>query len=88
MCYSIYLLHTPLLAFAVGVTGGLAGAAVGTLGTIVQAAILAPVVLAASIGFFLLVERPCMDPAWPRKVATRLRASIGEAADRRVEAVA
>ena len=37
--------------------------------------VLVPVALAVGAAFFVLIERPCMDPAWPEKLRDRLRAT-------------
>lgn len=67
MCYSIYLLHGRVLAFVIH--GGLA--AIVNLGSfagdyLVVAAICIPAVVAVSAVFYVLVERPCMAPDWPK----------------------
>ena len=68
MCYSIYLLHARVLA---AVVHGLL-AKVPSLGSftadyclVLPLASLA--VVAVSAVFFLFIEKPCMDPAWPTK---------------------
>jgi peptidoglycan/LPS O-acetylase OafA/YrhL len=72
MCYSIYLLHFALIACLFKVTRRaivfqdfLGNFAVQMVVTIV------PVVAACGV-FYLLVERPCMDPAWPAKLWMKL----------------
>jgi peptidoglycan/LPS O-acetylase OafA/YrhL len=69
MCYSIYLIHYFILRTA-GVyvahhpileRGGLIEYAL-------TAVILMPLILCCSSLFFALIERPCMDPTWPRKL--------------------
>lgn len=73
-CYSLYLLHYFILRSA-GVLvahypilerGGLFEYAVAAM-------LLMPMVLILSSIFFVLVERPCMDPAWPRKLMDAVR---------------
>ena len=64
MCYSIYLLHYPLLILAQRWTAGLSRLSPG-LALLGRAVVYAPIVLAVSGVFFVLVERPCMDPRWP-----------------------
>jgi peptidoglycan/LPS O-acetylase OafA/YrhL len=72
MCYSIYLLHYPVIA-VVGRTsvrwarGGYYG-----VDLLLQALAVLPVVLLVSTAFFVVVERPCMDRDWPRKVRDRI----------------
>jgi hypothetical protein len=35
--------------------------------------VLTPVILLVGLAFFVLVERPCMDPDWPRRLVDSLR---------------
>jgi peptidoglycan/LPS O-acetylase OafA/YrhL len=72
MCYSIYLLHLTFIAVvfkftrhAILFNDFLANYVLQILVTGV------PVLLLCGV-FFLLVERPCMDPAWPAKLWQRL----------------
>ena len=72
MCYSIYLLHVPLISLAGRATMRLA---TGDFLTdfVVQLVLLAvPTVVVAGV-FFRLVERPCMDRNWPRKFWAAVR---------------
>jgi peptidoglycan/LPS O-acetylase OafA/YrhL len=69
MCYSIYLLHTPLMAMLAPYTAGIGGGW-GTVNVIVQFLLLGGISLLVSAIFFAFVERPCMDPQWPRRFAT------------------
>jgi peptidoglycan/LPS O-acetylase OafA/YrhL len=73
MCYSIYLLHYPVLLFIGHRTAGLTR----TVGIVpylaFQFLVTVPIVLVVSTGFFMLIERPCMDPRWPRHLVARLR---------------
>ncbi|MBC7793789.1 MAG: acyltransferase, partial [Clostridia bacterium] len=69
MCYSIYLLHYPIIAF-LGPTA-LRYALQNGYGTTYASlvVILVPAVIAIATVYFLAVERPCMDRAWPRRLA-------------------
>lgn len=74
MCYTIYLLHGPITYVLRHVVAPL-GAVGGFEGTfLLYSAVMIPSVLLASFAFFVAVERPCMDPKWPRNAATWLRA--------------
>jgi len=75
MCYTIYLLHYPLISLLGRVTArlGIGGAAADLL---VQAALVLPPLLAVCAVYFALVERPCMDPAWPARLRAWLSARI------------
>jgi peptidoglycan/LPS O-acetylase OafA/YrhL len=73
MCYSLYLTHGTVLALvAAGLAaapGHAAPAGVRTLEVI--GASLAATFAAGGL-FYVLIERPCMDPGWPRKAAALL----------------
>jgi peptidoglycan/LPS O-acetylase OafA/YrhL len=73
MCYSIYLLHFSVIS----VTGRLAGRfLLGTTFTSrlgMNALVALPAIIAVTGLYFVMIERPCMDPAWPTKVAARIR---------------
>jgi peptidoglycan/LPS O-acetylase OafA/YrhL len=75
MCYSLYLLHYPLYSFIAGriITGhlSLAGACL-RLGV---AAL--PLAVAAGVAYYLLIERPCMNPNWPKQFYQRVRQLLG-----------
>jgi peptidoglycan/LPS O-acetylase OafA/YrhL len=68
MCYTIYLLHLAFAeAFVMVWHKLLPGMSYGTsfvLGLIV----FLPLLFVVSSVFFVLIEKPCMDPNWPRKL--------------------
>jgi len=73
MCYSIYLIHYPFMALFGRVLARklpnlayLPALAIGVL-------VWVPVILAISTVFFVLIEHPCMDHAWPQKLQARIR---------------
>ena len=35
---------------------------------LIQSALILPCILAFSVLYFVFIERPCMDPAWPQKL--------------------
>jgi peptidoglycan/LPS O-acetylase OafA/YrhL len=74
MCYTIYLYHFLTIAFATRVLGHNARA-----WTAVAVAI--PLVAMVSLLAFQLVERPCMDRNWPRKLAAVFAPRPGTQAD-------
>jgi peptidoglycan/LPS O-acetylase OafA/YrhL len=71
MCYSIYLIHFQLIRLLWRgtdqfVKGGLGGA------LLLQLLLIVPLILLASAVFFVVIERPCMQRDWPRKLTARL----------------
>jgi len=73
MCYSIYLIHYPLISFA---SRWLAHRqpGMGYWPAVTTLTFLwLPVVVAIAAVFFVLVEHPCMDPAWPRRLWERIK---------------
>ncbi len=77
MCYSIYLLHNVLLNNTLFLTKDLAPFGAYAPDLLLQLLVMGPFVVAVSAGFFVLVERPCMDKAWPRHLATWVRTRWG-----------
>ncbi len=75
MCYSVYLTHGTVLAF-IGIAFGHfpIAALPGMLqGVMVLGVSLSAVFMVGTV-VFVLLERPCMDPSWPHKIAERLTA--------------
>lgn len=71
MCYSIYLMHMLIISTVFRAVKHLRFDN-GGLTMAIQMAILACSVLLVSTLYFVLIERPCMDPAWPQKLWRRL----------------
>ncbi len=73
-CYTIYLLHYAIISATGRLTSGWTTGSYGL--DIVAQGVLMLVPLAVVCGaFFVLIERPCMDPRWPRRLIGRLRAA-------------
>jgi peptidoglycan/LPS O-acetylase OafA/YrhL len=74
MCYSVYLTHGTILA---AVATAMARAPIAALPVALQLLVVVGTSLSAAFligsAFFLLIERPCMDPLWPRRVLATLR---------------
>ena len=68
MCYSIYLFHVLVLYAAKHFTWPVHIGQNFWVYYVVQAALSLPIVLLVCGAFFLLIERPCMDREWPRKL--------------------
>jgi peptidoglycan/LPS O-acetylase OafA/YrhL len=81
MCYSIYLLHFLFIAVLFKVTRhAIVPSAPFFLNYAIQLALVAVPVIAICAVFFLLVERPCMDPDWPSKLWHKITGRRGEEA--------
>ena len=70
MCYSIYLYHWLVMSSAAKLTSRfhIGGSFVAYF--LLQCVLLLPCVLLVSTIFYVLIERPCMDKDWPRKLRT------------------
>ena len=79
MCYSIYLLHNVFLNNTLFLTRGFAPTGVYASDFALQALVMGPLVVAVSAVFFVLVERPCMDKAWPQRLAAWFRQRVRRA---------
>lgn len=73
MCYSIYLLHYPLISALGRRTAPIATHQGFIAHLLVQMALIVPVVLIASTIFFVLIERPCMRKDWPSRLIAWFR---------------
>jgi len=73
MCYSIYLLHLPAAEFFVRMFTPFTQDLSYTTRFLVGIMIFLPVLFVICTVFFLLIEKPCMDPHWPQKLWARLR---------------
>lgn len=73
MCYSIYLIHLPVISLAMRymVNHQFSQSYAGQF--LVYLAVSLPIVLAFGATYFLLVEKPCMNPDWPINLKTRLK---------------
>jgi peptidoglycan/LPS O-acetylase OafA/YrhL len=68
MCYTIYLIHLPILQVLTGIVMRTSGFVSFIPGLLISAVVTLPILLAVSVAFFLLVEKPCMNPKWPLRV--------------------
>jgi peptidoglycan/LPS O-acetylase OafA/YrhL len=71
MCYSIYLLHYALFHFVVPYTSNIQLGMGYKMDYLVQIIIALPIMLLVTTVFYLLVERPCMDMDWPKKLKSK-----------------
>lgn len=65
MCYTIYLIHLPILHVLTGIIMKMTGMVTFMLGMLTGIVVLMPILLVASCLFYLSIERPCMNPNWP-----------------------
>ncbi len=68
MCYSIYLFHFLIIYAMKRFTAALHIGQNFWVYYVLQATLILPVVLLLCGTFFLLIERPCMNREWPRKL--------------------
>jgi peptidoglycan/LPS O-acetylase OafA/YrhL len=68
MCYSIYLLHYAFFHFLVPYTSKIQLGMGYKMDYLLQIMIAVPVMLVGTTIFYLLVERPCMNKDWPKKL--------------------
>ena len=68
MCYSMYLLHYPVISLAGRMTNRLLPGSTFISRLAVDSLVILPAILAVTCAAFVLIERPCMDPAWPHAV--------------------
>ena len=78
MCYSIYLIHLPLVEFFIRVSKNISVTHIFTVNYLIQFILLAPVLLFFSIIYFLLIEKPCMYKDWPTRLRNYLTGRSGE----------
>jgi peptidoglycan/LPS O-acetylase OafA/YrhL len=76
MCYSIYLFHFPIIYAVKHNTGYWHIGSNFWVFFALQCALILPAVLFFCGAFFVLVERPCMDREWPRKLWQRWQAAM------------
>jgi peptidoglycan/LPS O-acetylase OafA/YrhL len=76
MCYTIYLLHYPLIGAFGKFTARFVAGNSFTLNLLLQTALLVPIVLFFSIIYFLLIEKPCMRKDWPEQLQCKIRSLL------------
>lgn len=73
MCYSLYLLHYPLIVFLLPYTLKLQIANDLRWGMLIQMIILLLLIIIITSVFFLLIERPCMQKNWPQQLMIKIK---------------
>lgn len=71
MCYTIYLLHYPIISLFGNPLMKISFSSNSLINTIAYATIIILVVMLISAIFFLMIERPCMDKDWYKKILKR-----------------
>jgi peptidoglycan/LPS O-acetylase OafA/YrhL len=80
MCYSIYLIHYGAMTIATGIIGPSLASVFesAALTSLLFALTMIPVALVPSAAFFLLVERPCMQRGWFRRLLGAIHPRLSE----------
>jgi peptidoglycan/LPS O-acetylase OafA/YrhL len=73
MCYSIYLIHHSFLSITGRALIRVFGRAAYLVEVVAYGVVAVGLVVACSIVFFVLIERPCMDKDWPTRLRARFR---------------
>lgn len=73
MCYSLYLLHAPIIPAMGRLTHGLIVPGSFAATVVVQGLLIVPPVIIIGALFYLMIERPCMNPRWPSELLARFR---------------
>ena len=71
MCYSYYLMHMLIISVVFKATRHLVVLNDFALNYAVQVDTLGTAIGPFGTLYYILIERPCMDPAWPRKLWTK-----------------
>ena len=72
MCYSFYLMHMLVISIAFRLTRRLIIPSNLPLSFLIQATLLGACIYLFCTAYYILIERPCMDPKWPHKLRTWL----------------
>jgi peptidoglycan/LPS O-acetylase OafA/YrhL len=72
MCYSFYLMHMLIISIAFRLTRRFLIPSSLPLSFLIQAILLGACIYLFCTAYFILIERPCMDPKWPHKLLTWL----------------
>ncbi len=73
MCYSIYLIHAPIVSAFAHISKSLAISSHFMPNLLLCTVICIPLVLIPSAIFFRVIEKPCMDKIWPKKLAGKFK---------------
>ncbi|MFZ4411867.1 MAG: acyltransferase family protein [Bacteroidales bacterium] len=76
MCYSIYLIHLPIVELLTRIFKPVYLGTNYLSNLAVQFLLIAPIIMIASIIFYLLIEKPCMDKDWPQKLVSYFKRKL------------
>lgn len=79
MCYTIYLIHYQIISFVGRFTCDWALGQTFFVNLLWQTVVIGSATVAISATFFLLVEKPCMRPDWPRRLWMTIWSGLGSA---------
>jgi peptidoglycan/LPS O-acetylase OafA/YrhL len=68
MCYSFYLMHMLVIKAALKVTQQFIFPSNLFLSCLIQLVLIGTCICVFCTAYFVLIERPCMDPKWPQKL--------------------
>ncbi len=77
MCYSIYLIHFAVISILDNVTNRYMFTRYYWSDLVIQFVIIVPAIIVISAGFFLIIEKPCMDKNWPQELKLKIK-SVGK----------
>jgi peptidoglycan/LPS O-acetylase OafA/YrhL len=72
MCYSFYLMHMLVISIGFKLTRRWIIPSSFVLSYLIQVVLLGACIYLFCTAYFVLIERPCMDPNWPRKLLAKL----------------
>lgn len=87
MCYTIYLLHYPIISMIGNPLLKFSFSEYAFINISIYSILLLFVVMCVSSLFFLLIERPCMDKDWVRKLLKREKIMKSKKIDKPVETI-
>jgi peptidoglycan/LPS O-acetylase OafA/YrhL len=73
MCYSFYLMHMLVIDVMFKLTRTFIVPSNFLLSYLIQVVLLGTCIYIFCTAYYVLIERPCMDPGWPRKLKTHLK---------------
>ena len=73
MCYSIYLLHNYAISILGTYTESIGATAPVVRRLLLQFSLITPIVLGVCAIYFVLIEKPFMQPDWPQRLAAWMR---------------